>query len=225
MEVVELFPTCLTKTLYDEHSKFKEVFYKNFHKHVPESGDPLGEQSGHVNIHNDVDMAFFFKFVSDQAREYLRTLGVDDSVWEVNLIKTWINSYQYGKIPKHNHSDSHLTWVYYLNVPEDRNYPLRLFNNNPANDLTNGLFEDDTQHNIFSAGVIEYIPSEGFLLVFPSSLDHEVADTPKGAEIYSNNPVHHRPKRASLAGDIVLTFKETSTRARGLQPARNWKSF
>lgn len=225
MEVVELFPTCLTKTLYSEHKKFKEVFYNNFHNYVPKSGFPLGEESGYVNIHNDVDIAFFFKFVSEQIREYLRVLGVNNSVWDVNLVKTWLNSYESGTIPVHNHKDAHLTWVYYINIPEGKSYPLSIHSNNTANDLTDGLFEFDTVHNIFSAGTVEYIPVEGTLLIFPSTLEHGVSSFEKTPEVYSNNPSLHMSKRASMAGDVVLTFKETSKRSRGLQPVRNWKTF
>ena len=228
MQIFSLFPTCVTSTIYEDHEKLKKVFFQNFKNHVPESGYPLGEASGHVSIHNDPDMAFFFKFVSDTAREYLKILGVDESIWEVNLVKTWLNSFSFNSVPPHNHADAHLTWIYYMNVPEGKAHPLVLLKNNAVNDLTNGLFENDTTHNQFSASRLEHTPTEGELMFLPSNLDHQTALLEKNSpEIHfpTNDHKIHMHNRISISGDIVLTFKETSKRSRGLQPVSNWKKF
>lgn len=222
MKTYDLFPTLVATETYNSHSEFKQTFFDNLTKYLREDGI-TGEQSGHVDLHLNPDFEEFFKFVSGVAEEYIETLVGSKDMWEPWLTKTWFSDFN---VPAHNHEDAHLSFVYYVNVPQKAEYPLHFLPPlNRPNDLINGMFlpHKDIKaveyNNQYNCNSVEFTPVEGVLAIFPAKLRHMV-------EIYRTERAEKmEDRRISLAGDFVLTFKEKTARSMGLQPISSWRNF
>jgi hypothetical protein len=220
MKTYDLFPTLVATETYEHQDQFKQIFFDNLPKYLREDGI-TGEQSGHVDLHLNQDFEEFFRFVSGIADEYIETLVGTKETWEPWLVKTWFSDFN---VPAHNHDDAHLSFVYYVNVPEAAAYPLHLLPPlDQTNDLTTGMFLGHKNvkaveyNNQYNCNSVEFRPTEGTLLIFPAKLRHMV-ETHK-TELHPNI----KDRRISLAGDFVLTLKEKTARSMGLQPISNWR--
>jgi len=91
---------------------------------------------------------------------------------------SWINRLEYGeKIDVHDHSNSVISGVYYIEVGNDSS-PITFLKNKhhlttfprSANPTTNGKF-----WNQFNCDQMTIQPNNGDVLIFPSHLEHKVA--------------------------------------------------
>lgn len=220
MKTFDLFPTLVGTEVYPEHEQFKKIFFDNLPKYLREDGI-TGEQSGHVDLHLNPDFEDLFRFISGVAEDYIEELiGLKD-IWDLWLVKTWFSDFS---VPIHNHADAHLSFVYYVNVPYDKDSPLHMIApDDRLNDLVSGMFLRNKDikvvkyNNQYNCNSVEFRPYEGALIIFPAKLKHFVESTRPSDNIEN--------RRISLAGDFVLTFKETTARSMGLQPISNWRSM
>jgi hypothetical protein len=222
MKTFDLFPTLVGTETYADHNRFKQVFFDNLPKYLREDGI-TGEQSGHVDLHLNPDFEDLFKFVSGVAEDYIDTLVGTKDMWQPWLVKTWFSDFS---VPAHNHDDAHLSFVYYVNVPEDASNPLHFMPPlDRCNDLTRGMFVANKTipavkyNNQYNCNSVLFTPEEGALVVFPAKLRHMVENTTRQLQ------PDMKDRRISLAGDFVLTFKEPTARSMGLQPISNWRNF
>lgn len=222
MKTYDLFPTLVGSEQYKDHAQFKKIFFNNLPKYAREDG-VTGEASGHVDLHLNPDFEDFFRFISVVANDYIKTLVGSKDIWEPWLVKTWFSDFS---VPLHDHADAHLSFVYYVNVPENQASPLHFIPPiDRMNDLTNGMFllnrdvDVVSQYNNYNCSSVAFTPQEGMVLIFPARLKH-VVETNLNKELDDI-----RQRRISIAGDFILTFKEATTRSMGLQPLRNWRSM
>ena len=104
----------------------------------------------------------------------------------------------------HNHSCSDISWVYYLNVPEDCP-PIRFHAGRELNSAPFGsAFHDDWQRdekssisgrNWWNSDSWTLTPKAGDILIFP------------GHQLHSVDANHTDQKRITVAGDLALTLK------------------
>ena len=235
MQAHGLFPILVGEFSYDKPQGFKKIFFDNVHKHINADGED-GEFSGHVDIHHDQAFYDFFTDITEHAKEYVSALSVDPSAYTFNLVKTWFSAIKEASIPHHDHSDAHLSFAYYVNVPDEApSAEIRFAAPKPFyNDLHNGMFAASfdgvypiKEWNAFNSLSWGFTPIEGTLFIFPARLAH-----------YTNNGIENptrdiksadidilKKKRICLAGDFILTFANKSNRSMGIQPVSNWKTF
>lgn len=222
MKTFDLFPTLVATETYTDHEQFKQIFFENLPKYLREDGI-TGEESGHIDLHLNPDFEDLFKFVAGVAEDYIEELVGSKDIWQPWLVKTWFSDFN---VPVHNHDDAHLSFVYYVSVPNAVANPLHFMP--PAdrcNDLTTGMFLANKTipavkySNQYNCNSVLFVPEEGALVVFPAKLRHMVENTTKQLE------PDIKDRRISLAGDFVLTFKEPTARSMGLQPISNWRNF
>jgi hypothetical protein len=220
MKTFELFPTLVAADLYDDKDSFKKIFFDNIDQYVREDG-VTGEASGNVDLHLNPQFVNLFRFVSNTAEQYIEALVGTKEIWEPWIVKSWFSDFS---VPAHDHADAHLSFVYYVNVPPDKASPLHMIPPiDRLNDLTSGMFlpnkniEVVKYNNQYNCTSVVFQPSEGTLLLFPSKMKHTVEPFQRSDNIQDN--------RISIAGDFILTFKETTARSMGLQPISNWRSM
>ena len=63
------------------------------------------------------------------------------------------------------------------------------------------------------------------MYLFPARMNHDTVGKTTQRDPGVKNMDEARLHRISLAGDIVLTYKEKSAKSLGLQPRRNWRTF
>ena len=124
MVVHALFPIIVCQFNYPNHKEFKELFFNNSMKHLNSSGYS-DEMTGHVTIHHEEVYADMYKFLVSSVRNYLDVLNVQHSLFEINVIKSWLNILENRNTPMHAHKDAHISTSYYANTPKETNQPIR----------------------------------------------------------------------------------------------------
>ena len=226
-----IFPTLISEFDYDFPYQFKETFFQNVLKHVDENGNS-NENTGHLTIHHDENFKLLFQFISKSVKDHISAYNTDPERMDAYIVKSWLNIIRDIQTPYHSHADAHISFVYYVNIPDDILEPIRFFPHEKGRHEPYSGFTKYANHtgkwDMFNAQSWEFHPREGNLLIFPASMPHDTLL--KSGEVKSmesqNFPLEHlMKKRISIAGDVILTFKEKTAVAMGLQPIKNWRKF
>lgn len=234
MNVSNLFPILVCDFDYSEHNEFKQVFFENIEKYITPFEGGSQDESGIVNLHQHKELLPFYTYVATCAKDYVRELGVDPSEWAYHIVKSWWNANEKSNIPEHDHSDAHISFVYYLNVPKDSNQLIFLPQHYHPNDLTNGLFQENyadvspilNRNKYNSSPAFEAL--EGNLIIFPGRLKHATISmsASQAMDPVTRDPNVLKQRRISISGDFLMTFKDPNNRrSLGLQPMSNWIRF
>lgn len=223
-----LFPTLVGEWAYPDPGLIKKQFYTNFfeHKHFDKYGYSM-ETTGNVDLHLDSSFDVLFNFAAKCAKEYLESLSLDLSIYDVNLIKTWLNVITEFHTPLHNHQDAHLSFVYYVQIPEGLDKPIYFTCEHKPNDLYHGMTNAGIKEwNTWNSPTWFFKPQEGQLFMFPGKLYHYTGGYGSGEIDTGCKTLEDlRPRRISVAGDFLLTYKNRIGRAYGIQPISNWRRF
>lgn len=228
MKTHSIFPTVIGEDFYTNNDHTKDLVVNTYFEKCDENGYS-NEITGHINLHHDPRYEYLYKDISHSVLKYLVNMAIMPGVFDVNITKSWFNVTLESNTPMHNHPESHLSFVYYVNHPEDATRPLVLHNTMPTpTEPHEGFFYKNVHEwNHSNSYSWSLHPQEGTLYIFPSKLQHSTV----GADVGStgNTPNFTKEdllkKRISLAGDVLLTYKTLSTNPTGLQPVSNWKSF
>lgn len=227
MQEYALFPTLLCSFRNQQHSLVKRQFYECAMNYFTKNGESH-EQTGHVTMHHEPKLKEMYSFVIGSVLQYVNRLHIDSNLFEFNFVKSWLNVTNGMSNPQHNHRDAHISFVYYMNVPENNKRSIRFFNHVHRHEPFAGSFLFSNPTNTFdqyNSGNFMLPPEEGMLLVFPASLDHDVVGDDQ-LRVLKRNTIQELNKcRISVAGDILMTFKDLQAKPLGLQPITNWRRF
>ena len=223
-----MFPTAVGMFDSDNHEEYKRVFFERMPSHCiqHESGAGLisGENTGMVYVHTDPALEKFFGFVSRCVGSYMAELRLDVNRLDINIVKTWISATNKETVtPAHAHATSHLSFVYYMEMPKDADALMFQIPASPNEPFYGAFFESNhrqkalvTERNALNSNSAMVVPTEGKLLVFPSHLTH---GTVKIGHMDGD-------QRISLAGDVLLVFNEqTPNYATGVFDPKTWRVF
>lgn len=223
-----LFPTLLGQFDYDFPQKFKETFFDKVYNLVDSLGNS-NEKTGHVDIHHESAFKPLYDFIGTSLKEYISRYNTDPERMNVYIVKSWLNIIKDIQTPYHSHADAHISFVYYMNIPDDIVEPIRFFPNDMGRHEPYSGFTKYANHtgkwDMFNAQSWEFHPREGNLLIFPASMPHDtLLKKAEAKNMESQNfPLEKlKTKRISIAGDVILTFKERTAVSMGLQPFDNW---
>ena len=226
-QIFNIFPTTIYVGEVENHNTFKKEFTKLYHKFDYEENELSTTVSeGQVNplIHLEPSMDDMFKEIVRHIKSYvLDTLRFKD-MFNYSITKTWISRTRSEKeIPWHIHSTSHLSFVYYLNIPPN-SHATRFLNIENYNSLFLGA---NSQNNNDDKNMIEEFnalncktffihPEEGHVVIFPSRVSH-------GTECINKN---FNEERLSIVGDVNLILKEEHMlHSMGLIDEKYWKKY
>ena len=164
----------------------------------------FGDNSDIEQIHQKQSFQWLNDQVKHHVKKYLETIGCTTNV-SVAVQKSWaIVLTQGGSVARHKHVNSHLSCVFYLQTGAST----ITFYKDPHHCLENLPVEYVTGNDYNTNGV-SLNPSEGYLLIFPSSLEHSV------------KPYHSDVVRYSISYDIMLV-SDTPRENMVLNPS-HWK--
>lgn len=202
MNVHEIFPIVIGQDLIDSHEEFK-LNYLDDAKVIQERHKENNLPDLYF-LHLNIKYLEFFKSLKTSVENYLILLGLDPSVINLNVVRSWVESYDPTLDWKdhHNHKSSDISFKYYLKTSEENPDVVCFEPSNYKNDLTEGIMKFSangsaiknlTKYNCFGYGIP---PTEGSLLIFPSPLKVDL-------ELNQDNV----SPRYVIAGDLKLTLK------------------
>jgi len=221
-----LFPTLVCQFKYDKHEEFRNTFYRDVWNHMTPEGFSA-EFTGHVAIHHEPSFEPLFRYAVSCAKQYTQRLHIDD-VFEFNVVKTWLNIKKDSSTPTHAHGDAHISFTYYVNIPDDFTRPIRFYNYERRHEPYPGSIRWNNSNGIWdqlNSMTWQFEPTQGDLFVFPATLTHDTIGKQMDSMEGATDVEGLNKNRICLAGDILLTYKQSAAKPLGLQPIENWKRF
>ena len=227
MQLFNIFPTTVYVGEVTDHQTHKEEFYKVYHKFDYEDSDAnstVSENTGRPFIHLENNLDPLFNEIILHTKRYVMDVLQYKDIFEYVITKTWLSRTRSQKeIPWHIHSTSHISFVYYLNMPPNA-HKLKFLNPHNKNSFFLGMslesrYEERTMVKEFNQLNSEefYIhPPEGTVALFPSSVEHCTQCVDKSFD----------DERLAIVGDITLTLKEDQLQySMGYIDQKYWKKY
>ena len=227
MQLFIIFPTTVYVGEVTDHQTHKEEFYKVYHKFDYEDSDAnstVSENTGRPFIHLEDNLDPLFNEIILHTKRYVMDVLQYKDIFEYVITKTWLSRTRSKKeIPWHIHSTSHISFVYYLNMPPNA-HKLKFLNPHNKNSFFLGMslesrYEERTMVKEFNQLNSEefYIhPPEGTVALFPSSIQHCTQCVDKSFD----------DERLAIVGDITLTLKEDQLQySMGYIDQKYWKKY
>lgn len=210
MQTFNIFPTTVYVGEVTDHETHKEEFYKVYPKFDYEEtweDNTVSENMGNPFVHLEDTLDPLFQQIAYHARKYtVEILGYKD-IFDYVITKTWLSRARKttDEIRWHIHSTSHISFVYYVNMPEN-SHCIEFENTCTKNDLFKTMNSKDDNpnrnmvenYNPLNAETFYLHPPEGSVAMFPSSLSHHTKFTGGNFE----------GERLGIVGDITLMLKE-----------------
>jgi uncharacterized protein (TIGR02466 family) len=207
MKLHKFAPIVVFDTEIEGYSSLLKNLHKS-HSFDDETGLITGELNGKVLVHKDPAFASFFKEVKSKVVDYLNVFNFQQELYDLNIVKSWytVCGTKFN-VPKHYHSCSHISFVYYIDVKE--NDPLIFYIDN-MNEWFGDAFYFVKERQDLNGLNYAVQPKNETLLIFPGKLKHFTAS-------------QRNYKRMSIAGDVLLTLKEDMLDFEsGLLPTKYW---
>ena len=227
MQLFNIFPTTVYVGEVTDHQTHKEEFYKVYHKFDYEDSDAnstVSENTGRPFIHLEDNLDPLFNEIILHTKRYVMDVLQYKDIFEYVITKTWLSRTRSQKeIPWHIHSTSHISFVYYLNMPPNA-HKLKFLNPHNKNSFFLGMslesrYEERMMVKEFNQLNSEefYIhPPEGTVALFPSSIQHCTQCVDKSFD----------DERLAIVGDITLTLKEDQLQySMGYIDQKYWKKY
>ena len=227
-ENILLFPTLITVGKREVDELEKESWFSAYLEQSDKDGKS-NEFTGHQSVHHDIRFKKVFSDIADTIRNHLKTLGVDTSMIEVYIQKSFFNVKRHHGNPKHNHVESHISFTYYPHIHKSRSQQLIFYQDRAK--ISNDIYESFLELNVrewhdINASSYSLPVNEGDIFVFPSKLIHSVTDEMNDGRAENFKTIEElKLSRFCVVGDVVLTRKDTKSYDRLLMPIENWRKF
>lgn len=169
------FSSPIFVTDWEEHSQYKNNFQNNILEMMKVSkSQSRSSVNGWQSVRNLYEHEFIkplMDFIPICIFQTMVEMNVDLSKSKITISKMWTNVNRPGSYNKsHQHNDSFISGVYYLDVPKDSG---NIYFEDPRN-LWCLLQASYTENDSFSRMEVEYEPKDGMIILFPSYLSHRV---------------------------------------------------
>jgi uncharacterized protein (TIGR02466 family) len=207
--VVNLFPLSVYVDDVAEHVSLKESLLAKVKALPPYQPDTrfawTGDVKGHGFIHLQEDFDPWLKAMLPHIHRYLDLLRLRTEHLDVYFQRSWPTlARRHQEIASHNHENSHISLVYYLNKPQGAG-GLRLLMKNAPNEIVPNLFSAAAavqpfffERTVFNSNHVDLDFNEGQVVIFPSKTLHQTIASEADDE------------RISLVADIAIMLKAES---------------
>lgn len=169
-----------------------------------------GEYHGKILLHQQAELRPFFELLAVHIGKYLTALGMKPELFEMQCLKSWFVICEPGSededdaIIAHNHSGSQISWVYYVDVPDEcpaikfhagRELPTAPFRSAFHYDWNDDRKSAVQTFNWWNSDTWSVHPKKGDLIMFP------------GHQLHSVDANQNSKSRISVAGDISLVLR------------------
>lgn len=227
-DTVKIFPTTIYIGELPNHEENKKYFYNLYPKYDYEETEyitTVSEECGNPLLHLEPDLEPLFKNISLHIKNYIQDTLLLKDVFDITITKTWLSRTRNPEyhIPAHTHSSSHISFVYYINIPKN-SHKLKFLNIHEPNSLFSDIFHGArnkdsafvNSYNEHNAQSFSLTPEEGTIIIFPSKLPH-------GTEAIDEN---FKGERLAIVGDCSLILKEDQLKySMGYVHEKYWKKF
>ena len=180
-----------------------------------------GDTHGHEYLFQNKKFEFFYKEVEKHIIKYMDHFELDVSKLEFYFQRSWATlSGSQEHISPHDHSQSNLSFAYYLKK-SDTDANLLFIDETKHNEFLPGLFLSPStnkkqvikKRNISNTAAIVFDAKEDEIVIFPSKTAHQTQPNIK------NND------RISISADIFIVSKNSENLEHLVSPFKDWKNI
>ena len=170
--------------------------------HNPENAW-TGDVHGFEFLLSQPDFSNIASLISGKVFEYLKVLSINTETIDLYFQRSWATiTDKEQKITFHTHSQSNISFAYYLLKPVNSG-GIVFKSNDPANAISKNIFIRDKldkgllETNPYNANEAMFDTEQDSILIFPSKSSHGTMPNKSGQ------------KRISISGDISLMLKDS----------------
>ena len=194
----------------DKMINYVERFYEKNKPILKEGKIVTGDEFGDSKIYQKAEFFWLNKQIFSSAEKYLDALGVDINKIKIYASKAWpIVIEKGGKILRHKHPNSILSAVFYLQTGDEESGEIRFYDSHSEVDFLPMKFK----RNGRSYTNCKYKARPNDLLIFPSTLEHEV------------NTYDGELPRYSISYDIIVTSTRNDACESTIPHPSEWKEL
>ena len=231
MEILNLFPLSiykskvgldddLRKTLIQEIYNQENESKNNRTKMYNERSSWTGDVYGHEYLYKEKKFEVLYDLIGKHIINYAKKIGYNEEKIDFYYQRSWATvSRKNEYIKYHNHSQSHLSFAYYLKKDKDQG-AINFHDNFKHNEIIPGTFDststrtaDFLKLNVLNAAQIRIEPNEDEIIVFPSKTFH------------STSPSESDSERISISADVSIISKNSNKIEKFITPVPEWQKF
>jgi Putative 2OG-Fe(II) oxygenase len=210
-QIFYMFPVAVYKNILADYEKHNVILRDVLQSYIFKSDEDTltGETIGQTDIHLIPELNEFFEHISSNIRQYLYSLGLKEHLLDIYFTKTWLSIIDQKDLHMryHNHTSADISYVYYLDVPENSDV-ISFKNVHKPNDIFPGAFDDGREpektlireYNTSNFNTYHLFPEEGMLVAFPGDLVHGTLANPNADKPFKG-------RRVAVVGDVSVHLK------------------
>ena len=205
----------MIKEIYSMESNSQNLNYKS------EGSAWTGDTQGYEFLHDNPKFENLFNHIYKNLLEYLENLSINHEKLDLYFQRSWATiSRNDENISNHRHSQSHISFAYYLIKNKDDS-KIIFWDQNKHNEIIPSLFDSMTvikkgilkKRDVLNSAKVIFDTKENEIVIFPSKTLH-------GTEAGASNT-----ERISISADIVFVAKNTTNLEHLMTPIKKWKLF
>jgi len=205
----------LENEIFDMEKKSQNLGYK------VENKAWTGDTQGYENLHNNIKFKKLFGEIENHIKKYLELLNIDLEKIDIFFQRAWSTiSKGVENISPHIHSQSHISFAYYLKKNStDAN--IVFLDEKQTNEIIPRLFTSESvnekkiikKRDQLNSPAATFVVNEGDIVIFPSKTLHSTQANVKN------------DYRISLSADVSILSKESEYLEHLVPPFEKWKKF
>ena len=227
MQIYNLFPLTVIKETISLEEKEREILIneiKSMKKHNIEEKKTNNAWTGDTKGYEFLFSNSLFKNLSNKISKtivkYLETFEINTDLLDIFYQRSWATITENEQsINFHTHSQSNISFAYYLLKPKDSG-GIIFKSNELQNEIAKNIFTSSkleksliNKANAYNSDKSMFDLDEGSIIVFPSKTPHATMPNKSG-----------KP-RISISGDISIMLKESKGFEHLMPNFKNWTKF
>jgi len=227
MKIFNLFPLTILEDTIEITDEDRDTLVQSIIKMKSDNEDNkksdyawTGDTKGHEFLFNNKLFKNLSNKISNSIINYLRVLDINTDLLDIYYQRSWATyTESEQKINFHTHSQSNISFAYYLLKPKNSG-GIIFKSNELQNELAKNIFTSSKlekslikKANVYNSDKSMFDPNQGSIIIFPSKTPH--ATLPNK----SSSP------RISISGDVTIMLKNSNGFEHLMPNFRNWTKF
>lgn len=170
LEIFPLFSTPVIKTFIEFDVDFNYLDSLEYYTY--------GDGTGYGSVNENILMETYFSELRNQIENYLNVFLFEILKFtegNISHTRSWINLHKPGcYAPRHNHTNSCYSGVYYFDVPQNSGMIWFIKPNEIPTFATPTVLPSLGSYNIYNSNEFGFETTKNDLILFPSHLTHKV---------------------------------------------------
>ncbi len=227
MKIFNLFPLTILEDAIEITDEDRDTLVQSIIKMKSDNEDNkksdyawTGDTKGHEFLFNNKLFKNLSNKISNSIINYLRVLDINTDLLDIYYQRSWATyTESEQKINFHTHSQSNISFAYYLLKPKNSG-GIIFKSNELQNELAKNIFTSSKlekslikKANVYNSDKSMFDPNQGSIIIFPSKTPH--ATLPNKSSL----------PRISISGDVTIMLKNSNGFEHLMPNFRNWTKF